>query len=120
MTSILREDQYFDNEVEFCIVHGAGAMNELERVLLKNRISYFIRQQEKSILQKIFKRGKVEDIFVVRINGRDVENAIELAQDIPGVEITGEIPEQDWSPRAKLERMKAEGEEKKEFLDDEE
>ena len=54
MTSILREDQYFDNETDFCVVTGAAAMNQLEQLFLRNRISYFIKVQERSIFQKIF------------------------------------------------------------------
>ena len=87
MTSILREDQYFDNETDFCVVTGAAAMNQLEQLFLRNRISYFIKVQERSIFQKIFGRRSREEVFVVRINNRDVAAAAELAAEVPNENI---------------------------------
>ena len=121
MTSILREDQYFDNETDFCIVTGAGAMNELERLFLKNRISYFIKEQEKPIWARIFAGRSREDVFVVRINNRDIAAASELAENIPNVRIIGQPPKEDWSPKEKARRLREEKLlPKEEYYDDEE
>ena len=121
MTSILREDQYFDTETDFCVVTGAAAMNQLEQLLLRNRISYFIKVQERSIFQKIFGRRSREEVFVVRINNRDVAAAAELAAEVPNVRIIGKVPEQDWSPKEKLRRLREEGRQREEdYIDDEE
>ena len=117
MSSILREDQYFDNECEFCIATGVDALNQLEQIFLKNRISYFIRDKHTSVFRRILKANSREAQFIVRINNRDIALATELAQDLPGIRITGRIPESDWSPKEKLKRL---NEQKQEYYDEEE
>ena len=121
MSSILREDQYFDNECEFCTVIGADAMNQLERVFLRNGISYFIKEKKRSIFQKLFRTDPLEMEFIVRINNKDVALATELAGEIAGIHVTGSVPAQDWSPKQKLSRMREQGSsERQVFFDDEE
>ncbi len=107
MSSILREDQYFDNEADFCKVESENVRSELEKIFLKNRISYFIKAQEQSFLERLF-GDKGKRPYIVRINNRDIAKAIRLTQDLEGIEIIGREPEPDWSPNAKLQRMREE------------
>ena len=110
MSSILREDQYFDNEADFCRTDSQTVREELERVFLRNRISYFVKYEDRSLLDRLFK-GKEKDRCVIRINNRDIALATRLVRDIRGVEIIGKEPEPDWSPKEKLRRMQAEEQE---------
>ncbi|MDO4284418.1 MAG: hypothetical protein Q4C60_03695 [Eubacteriales bacterium] len=104
MSSILKEDQYFNNEADFCRTESAAAKAQLERVFLENRISYFVKFEEKGFLERIF-GGKEKNSYTVRINNRDIALATKLVRNISGVEIIGREPEPDWSPKAKLLRM---------------
>ncbi len=107
MSSILREDQYFDNEADFCKVESEIVRSELEKIFLKNRISYFIKAQEQGFFDRLF-GSKEKRSYIVRINNRDIAKAIRLVQDLQGIEIIGKEPEPDWSPNAKLQRMNEE------------
>lgn len=104
MSSILREDQYFDNEADFCKVESESVRSELERIFLKNRISYFIKTQDQGFFERLFGTGEKRS-YIVRINNRDIAQAIRLVQNLQGIEIIGKEPEPDWSPNAKLQRM---------------
>ena len=44
MSSILREDQYFDNEADFCVVWNEDSKAEIEQLFLDHRISYFVKE----------------------------------------------------------------------------
>lgn len=104
MSSILREDQYFDNEADFCKVESESVRSELERIFLKNRISYFIKTQDQGFFERLFGTREKRS-YIVRINNRDIAQAIRLLQNLQGIEIIGKEPEPDWSPNAKLQRM---------------
>lgn len=107
MSSILREDQYFDNEADFCKVESESVRSELEKIFLKNRISYFIKEQEQGFLDRLF-GSRQKRSYIVRINNRDIAQAIRLVRDLQGIEIIGKEPEPDWSPNAKLQRLNEE------------
>ena len=106
MSSILREDQYFNNEADFCVVWNEDSLKKIERIFLSERISYFITDEKMSILQRLFGPGRRTPGVLVRINGRDMARASELVSALPDVEIVGEIPAQDWSPKEKIRRMR--------------
>ncbi|MBO6000012.1 MAG: hypothetical protein J6P87_10025 [Lachnospiraceae bacterium] len=110
MTSIFKDDQYFDHEINFCIAFGIKARRFVEREFLKNRISYFIKVRRRSIIRKILSGWRAEDLFIVRINDRDVERAIPLVDGQENVEIVARPPAADWSPKMKLERLERERE----------
>lgn len=110
MSSIIRENTYFDNEVDFCRVTGDENRERLENLFLKNRISYFIRWEEKSFLGKIFASRK-PNVVIFRINSRDVALANEVVQNAEGVEVICPKLHEDWSPKAKTARSRQSGEE---------
>ena len=104
MSSILKEDQYFNNEMDFCRVRGEEAKRALERVFLGNRVSYFIRFESRSVLSRLF-MGRKPESYVIRINVRDFARAAELVEGMENVTIIGRAPAEEWSPRkASLER----------------
>ena len=110
MTSIFKDDQYFDHEINFCIAFGIKARRFVEREFLKNRISYFIKVRRRSVIRKILSGWRAEDLFIIRINDRDIERAIPLVGGQENVEIVARPPAGDWSPKMKLERLEKEKE----------
>ncbi len=110
MTSIFKDDQYFDHEINFCIAFGIKARRFVEREFLKNRISYFIKVRRRSMIRKILSGWRAEDLFIIRINDRDIERAIPLVEGQENVEIVARPPAGDWSPKMKLERLEREKE----------
>lgn len=98
MTSNVKENSLFDNEMDFCRCAGEENKDILEDLFLRNRISYFIKWQKKSFFGRIF-QSRRPDVVVFRINKRDVAAATDLVEGMPGVEIIGAVPEEDWSPK---------------------
>ena len=103
VSSILLEDQYFDSEVNFCRVYAEDVLQYLERVLLRAGISYFVKEENSSLLARILSMHRSG--FVVRINCRDMEKARYRAEDRRGFEVIGRLPQEEWTPkRARLWR----------------
>ncbi len=76
-------------EVAFCRVYSLESKEKLEKLFLKNRISYFIEWQERPFFSRMFgsDRQKEKNIFTIRINEADVEKATELVQGIESVKL---------------------------------
>ena len=87
MSSILQEDQVFNNEEVFCRVFSLESKKELEARFLKHRISYYVDWQDGSILHRLLSIGKERIICTIRINRADMERARELTQDIKGIRL---------------------------------
>lgn len=93
MSTILQDDQFFNNEVDFCRLYSYEAKKYLEDIFLKNRVSYFEEWQSKSFLQKLFKQGysKKKPLCTIRINLADVERAYKYTQGIAEIKYTDEV-----------------------------
>lgn len=65
-----------NNEIELCEVDNADCKKEIERELLKNRISYYIRYPKTSI----FSRRK--DSCIICVNDSAKEAAEEIVRNI--------------------------------------
>ena len=91
MTSIFG-DQTFNREISFCRVYSVDSKDKLEKLFLKNQISYFIEWQERSLFSRLFggEKQKEKNVFTVRINEADVERASELARGMEDVRLRGE------------------------------
>ena len=85
MTTILQNNQVFNNEVSFCRVYSIESKKLLEERFLAHRISYFIEWQDKSFLQRLFDRSGNKIVCTFRINRSDVLRARELTQGIEGI-----------------------------------
>lgn len=86
--------QYMNNgmvsrEVDFCKAYSVEAKDKLEKLFLKNRISYFIEWQDRSVLSRLFARNdnKGKNVFTIRINEADIETATKLVSGIDSVKI---------------------------------
>ncbi|MBP3825477.1 MAG: hypothetical protein ILA11_07030 [Butyrivibrio sp.] len=85
MSSIIQNNQVFNNEVPFCRVYSVESKKQLEERFLAHRISYFIEWQDKSILQRLFDRKGSKIVCTFRINKKDLLQAKEISQGIEGI-----------------------------------
>lgn len=92
MSAIMFDDKVYNREVAFCKVYSMDSKEKLEKIFLKNRISYFIEWQDKSFWQRMFGNDgrKEKTVYIIRINEEDVERAKELVQGIDSVKIRKE------------------------------
>lgn len=89
MASRVLQNGMISGEVAFCKVYSAEAKNQLEKLFLKNRISYFIEWQERSFVSRLLKREdrSEKNVFIIRINEADVEKATKLIAGMESVKI---------------------------------
>ena len=79
-----------NHEVDFCKVYDMETKEKVERILLKNRISYFVEWEEKGLNSLLFfrkPRGKSACIF--RIHSDEVPKAKQLLAPVLGSKIKG-------------------------------
>ena len=86
MASIFGDEPY-NREVSFCRVYSVESKDRLEKIFLKNQISYFIEWHEPSFFAKLFGGDKQKSTFTVRINEADVERATKLVHGLDAVRI---------------------------------
>jgi hypothetical protein len=75
-----------NREVPFCRVYSTDAKEKLEKIFLKNRISYFVEWEERSFLQRLFGR-KEKNFFTIKINDADLARATELVQGMENIKV---------------------------------
>ena len=85
MSSIIQNNQVFNNEIPFCRVYSIESKKQLEERFLAHRISYFIEWQDKSFIQRLFDRSGSKIVCTFRINKGDILKARELSQGIEGI-----------------------------------
>ena len=76
-----------NNEVAFCKVSNLKQKEEVERLLLKNRISYFVKWQEQSFFKRMFSSEKEKMIFIICIHNTAIERAKELVAEMQDVKV---------------------------------
>ncbi len=79
---------FFNHEIPFCKVYSVESKDKLEKLLLTNRISFFVEWQEKKPWQKFLgnaNSGKSE--FTIRINEADSVLASDLLEGIDCVKL---------------------------------
>ncbi len=72
-----------NHEVEFCKVYDTATREKVERVLLRNGISYYIEWEEKGLAGLLF-RKKEKAACVFRIHSDEVPRAKELLKSVLG------------------------------------
>lgn len=88
MSATIFENGFFNREVAFCKVYSLDSKEKLEKLFLKNRISYFIEWQDKSFFQRMLNNNNKErNVFTIRINEADVERAKELVSGLESVKL---------------------------------
>ncbi len=99
MSSIIQNNQVFNNEVPFCRVYSIESKKQLEERFLAHRISYFIEWQDRSFLQRLFDRNGSKIVCTFKINKGEIARARELAQGIEGIKF------KDYGEEVKTERI---------------
>lgn len=71
---------FFNHEIPFCRVYGIENKDELARLLVRNRISFFIEWQDRRIWEH-------KNVFTVRINEADSVLAKDLVEGMDSVKV---------------------------------
>ena len=103
MSSILMNNQIFNNEVPFCKITTLEAKTELEKRFLASSISYFADWQELPFLQRLFHRNKGKISCVIRINSADFSRAKEALIGMDGKDIKLQNPQGEHHERKQLQ-----------------
>ena len=77
---------FFNHEISFCKVYNVESKDKLEKLLVSNRISFFVEWQEKRFWERFF-RTAGEEVFTIHINEADTTLARNLAEGIESVQI---------------------------------
>lgn len=76
-----------NNEVPFCKVYSLKQKEAVERLLLNNRISYFVKWKEQSFLSRFFAGEKESVVFIIFIHDTMLEKARGLVKGMKGVKL---------------------------------
>ena len=89
MSAIIFSNKVFDREVAFCKVYSLESKEKLEKLFLKNRISYFIEWQDRTLWQRLMNKDKSKEknVFTIRIKEADVDKARDLVAGLESVKI---------------------------------
>lgn len=79
---------FFNHEISFCKVYNAESKDQLEKLLVSNRISFFVEWPEKSLWERFLGSiGNQKEVFTIHINEADTTLARDLAEGIESVQI---------------------------------
>lgn len=79
---------FFNHEIPFCKVYSVESKDKLEKLLLTNRISFFVEWQEKKLWQRFLGSANSEkNEFTIRINEADSVLANDLLEGIDCVKL---------------------------------
>ncbi len=74
-----------NHEVAFCKVYDMATKEKVERILLKNRISYYVEWEDKGLGGLfLFRKPKDKTACVFRIHSDEVTRARELLKSVLG------------------------------------
>ncbi len=79
---------FFNHEISFCKVYNVESKDKLEKLLVSNRISFFIEWQEQRLWERFFGNvGSEKNVFTIHINEADSVLARDLVEGIESVQI---------------------------------
>ena len=79
---------FFNHEIPFCKVYGMESKDKLEKLLVTNRISFFIEWQERRLWERLFREVRPEkSVFTIRINEADRTLAKGLVEGMDSVKL---------------------------------
>lgn len=73
-----------NHEVEFCRVHDTATREKVERILLRNGISYYIEWEDKGLVGFLMRKPKDKATCIFRIHSDEVNRAKELLRPVLG------------------------------------
>lgn len=77
---------FFNHEISFCKVYDAESKDQLEKLLVSNRISFFVEWPERRLWERVF-GGVGKEAFTIHINEADTTLAKNLAEGLESVQI---------------------------------
>lgn len=69
MEAINFNEVFFNHEIPFCKVYSVESKDKVQKLLVTNRISFFVEWREKKLWQKVF--GDTTNEFTICINEAD-------------------------------------------------
>ncbi len=88
MAALNMNSLFFNHEISFCKVYDAESKDKLEKLLVSNRISFFVEWPERSFWRRILGNvGDAKEVFTIHINEADTLLAKDLAEGIESVQI---------------------------------
>lgn len=79
---------FFNHEIPFCEVYGIESKDKLEKLLVTNRISFFIEWHEKKLWQRVLgDANHNKSVFTIRINEADSVLARNLVEGMESVKL---------------------------------
>ncbi len=77
-----------NNEVPFCKIYNLKQKEAVEKILLKNRVSYFVKWQQQGLFKRMFdSESKEKMIYIICIHDTAIEMCKELLADMSDVKI---------------------------------
>ena len=77
-----------NNEVEFCKVYSLKQKEDLARLFLQNRISYFVKCRDNSFFGRMFGAGSGEKSeFTMCIHDTAIPKDLAIVKDMPEVKV---------------------------------
>lgn len=77
-----------NHEVAFCKVYDMATKEKVERILLKNRISYYVDWEDKGLGGLfVFRKPREKSACVFRIHSDEVARAKELLKSVLGSKV---------------------------------
>lgn len=79
---------FFNHEISFCKVYNVERKDKLEKLLVSNRISFFVEWQEQRLWERFFRNvNGQKNVFTIHINEADTGLARDLVEGIDCVQI---------------------------------
>lgn len=79
---------FFNHEISFCKVYNMESKDKLEKLLVSNRISFFVEWREQRFWERFFGNvGGEKNVFTIHINEADSVLARNLVEGMDCVQI---------------------------------
>ena len=79
---------FFNHEISYCKVYNVESKDKLEKLLVSNRISFFVEWQEQRLWERFFRNvNGQKNVFTIHINEADTGLARDLVEGIDCVQI---------------------------------
>ena len=79
---------FFNHEISFCKVYNVESKDKMEKLLVSNRISFFVEWQEQRLWERFFRNvNGQKNVFTIHINEADTGLARDLVEGIDCVQI---------------------------------
>lgn len=79
---------FFNHEISFCKVYNVESKDQLEKLFVSNRISFFVEWQQQRLWERFLgSAGSGKNVFTIHINEADSGLARDLVEGIESVQI---------------------------------